>query len=148
ETATLVGVPPEAARRDDAATGQAVAAVSVAFLMIWRFRRRARGDSSPSPALTRKASSPPRCSTERSAWALIRIRTRWPSASLISVTWHRLGRNRRFALLLAWLTLLPTSTALPVSSHRRDIAFVLFDRQKTAARRDRQRFATVEAGKS
>src|SRR5262245_5282379 len=43
------------------------------------------------------------------------------SASEISVTLTRFGRKRRLVLLLAWLTLLPVSTALPVSSHSRDI---------------------------
>src|SRR5512145_2756217 len=48
-------------------------------------------------------------------------RTRFFNASLASVTLHRLGRNRRLVLRLAWLTLLPESTALPVSSQRRAI---------------------------
>src|ERR1700689_4837420 len=50
-----------------------------------------------------------------------RRRKDWPSASDNSeVTW-RLGKNRRRVLLLAWLTLLPLNTPLPVISQRRDI---------------------------
>jgi hypothetical protein len=45
----------------------------------------------------------------------------WLSASEISVTLTRFGRKRRRVLLLAWLTLLPVWTALPVSSQARDI---------------------------
>src|SRR3990170_1570108 len=86
-----------------------------------RLSRRAFKDSSSSPAFIRKASRPPRCSTERKAWALIVIRTRFFSASLSSVTLQRFGRKRRLVRRLAWLTLLPVSTALPVSSQRRAI---------------------------
>ena len=43
------------------------------------------------------------------------------SASEISVTLHRLGRNRRLVLRFEWLTLWPVCAALPVSSHRRDM---------------------------
>src|SRR5208282_5904372 len=50
-----------------------------------------------------------------------RNRTARSSASdSTEVTW-RLGRKRRLVLLLAWLTLLPTSTPLPVMLHRRDM---------------------------
>src|SRR5580698_2137543 len=50
-----------------------------------------------------------------------RRRKDWPSASDNSeVTW-RLGKNRRRVLLLAWLTLLPLNTPLPVMSQRRDM---------------------------
>src|SRR6185369_8221683 len=59
--------------------------------------------------------------TERSAFAEMRSRTLRFSVSEISVTLTRFGRNLRLVLLLAWLTLLPRSTALPVSSHSRDI---------------------------
>src|SRR5688500_12929206 len=51
----------------------------------------------------------------------MRRRTFWFSASEISVTLRRFGRKRRRVLLLAWLTLLPDITALPVSSQARDI---------------------------
>src|SRR5262245_40398136 len=53
------------------------------------------------------------------------MRTRFFSASLSSVTLHRLGRKRRLVRRLAWLTLLPVSTALPVSSQRRAMAAIL-----------------------
>src|SRR5690606_28477550 len=51
----------------------------------------------------------------------MRRRTFWFSASEISVTLTRLGRKRRRVLLLAWLTLLPDWTPLPVSSQARDM---------------------------
>src|SRR5262245_65053816 len=51
-------------------------------------------------------------------------RTRFLSASLSSVTLQRFGRKRRLVRRLAWLTLLPVSTALPVSSQRR--AMILY----------------------
>src|SRR4051795_3568593 len=45
------------------------------------------------------------------------MRTACPSASESSeVTW-RFGRKRRLVLLLAWLTLWPTWTPLPVIAH-------------------------------
>src|SRR3990170_804478 len=90
-----------------------------------RLSRRAFKDSSSSSAFIRKASSPPRCSTERRACALMVIRTRFFSASLSSVTLQRLGRKRRLVRRLAWLTLLPVSTALPVSSQRRAMSLIL-----------------------
>ena len=99
----------------------AVAAAVATFLAIWCFSRRARGDRSLSRATARNLSSPPRCSTERRACELIFRFTEEPSASLIRVTWLRLGRNRRRVLLFAWLTLLPVWTALPVNSQRRAI---------------------------
>src|ERR1700712_4622806 len=40
----------------------------------------------------------------------------------MKVTLHRFGRNRRLVLILEWLTLLPTSGPLAVSSQRRDIS--------------------------
>src|SRR6185503_11378175 len=72
-------------------------------------------------ALSRNASSPPRCSTERSALAEMRSFTVRPSTSEISDTLSRLGRKRRLVRLMAWLTLLPTITPLPVNSQRRAI---------------------------
>ena len=42
-----------------------------------------------------------------------------------SVTLQRFGRNFRFVLRFEWLTRWPLSTALPVSSQRRDIAIIL-----------------------
>ena len=48
--------------------------------------------------------------------------TERPSASDISVTLNRFGRNRRLVLMLEWLTLWPTMRRLPVRSQRRDIA--------------------------
>src|SRR5690242_7013105 len=49
-----------------------------------------------------------------------RMRTA-PSASDSTDVFCRLGRKRRRVRLLAWLTLLPASTVLPVISQRRDI---------------------------
>src|SRR5215510_12314599 len=57
-----------------------------------------------------------------SAFAETRSLTERPSASDMTVTWRRLGRNRRLVLRLEWLTLCPTCAVLPVSSHRRDMA--------------------------
>src|ERR1051326_5203019 len=70
----------------------------------------------------RKASRPPRRSTVLSAFAETRSRTERPSASEMSVTLHRLGRNRRLVLRFEWLTLWPTRAPLPVNSQRRAIA--------------------------
>src|SRR5690606_13010899 len=67
----------------------------------------------------------PLCSTERSACAEMRSLYCRPSASLMSDTWQRFGRNRRRVLRFAWLTLLPDITALPVSSQRRDMGSIL-----------------------
>ena len=57
-----------------------------------------------------------------SALAETRTRTERPSASEISVTLSRFGRNRRLVLMFEWLTLWPTSGLLPVRSQRRDMA--------------------------
>ena len=78
-----------------------------------------------SRAFNRKASSPPRCSTERSAAAVIRSRTDRCSASDIKVTLQRLGKNRVRVFRLEWLTRLPDWTALPLSSQRRDMTSFL-----------------------
>src|SRR4029077_8529262 len=48
-----------------------------------------------------------------------------PRISDNSVVSCRFGRKRRRVLLLAWLTLLPVSTPLPVISQRRDIGKIL-----------------------
>src|SRR5262245_2617312 len=56
------------------------------------------------------------------AFADTRSFTERPSASDITVTLSRLGRNRRLVLRFEWLTLCPTCAPLPVSSHRRDMA--------------------------
>src|SRR6185312_7983508 len=71
---------------------------------------------------SRKASMPPLCSTVRIARVESRSRTAWPRISDSSDVSCRLGRKRRRVLLLAWLTLLPDNTPLPVISQRRDIA--------------------------
>src|SRR5882762_3802507 len=55
----------------------------------------------------------------------MRSLTERPSASEISVTLHRFGRNRRLVLILEWLTLWPTWGPLAVSSQRRDMAKIL-----------------------
>src|SRR3990170_2753189 len=62
------------------------------------------------------------------------IRTRFFSASLSSVTLQRLGRKRRLVRRLAWLTLLPVSTALPVSSQRRAMALILLLKSRESRR--------------
>ena len=59
------------------------------------------------------------------ALAETRNLTERPSASEISVTLRRLGRNRRLVLMLEWLTLWPTWGPLPVNSQRRDMAIPL-----------------------
>src|SRR3954470_21753283 len=48
-----------------------------------------------------------------------------PSASLSTEVSCRFGRKRRRFLLLAWLTLLPNITPLPVTAQRRAIGQVL-----------------------
>src|ERR1039457_2298986 len=65
---------------------------------------------------------PPLCSMVRMARVHRRRRTAEPSASDSSEVSCRLGRKRRRVLLLAWLTLLPASTPLPVISQRRDMS--------------------------
>src|SRR5665213_2424812 len=58
--------------------------------------------------------------------ALVDRRSRTvPSASDRIEASCRFGMNRRLVLLLAWLTLLPTSTPLPVMTHRRAIGVFL-----------------------
>src|SRR5215831_15185800 len=55
----------------------------------------------------------------RIALTLRRTLTSWPRASDSSVVFCRLGRERRLVLLLAWLTLWPYCTPLPVMAQRR-----------------------------
>src|SRR4051794_14170784 len=50
------------------------------------------------------------------------------------VTLSRFGRNRRLVLILEWLTLCPTRTALPVRSQRRDIAVPFTDGARALSR--------------
>src|SRR5277367_6406152 len=64
---------------------------------------------------------PPLCSTVRILRVQSRMRTEAPRMSDSSDVSCRLGRKRRRVLLLAWLTLLPLSTPLPVIWQRRDI---------------------------
>ena len=64
----------------------ALASVSARFLAISRFSAAAPSDNSNSCALMRNSSRPPRCSTERSAAALMRSRTARSSVSEMSVT--------------------------------------------------------------
>src|SRR5262249_1198981 len=92
------------------------------FFMICRLRSSIRGASSSSFDLSKNASSPPRWSTVFRALAETRKRILRPRVSEISVTLRRFGRNRRFVLILEWLTLWPTSGLLPVRSQRHDIA--------------------------
>src|SRR5579862_5982590 len=83
-----------------------------------RFSRRISGDSLASAAPLRKASIPPFFSIVRIAVVLRRSRTA-PSVSDNSEMRCRLGRKRRFVLMLEWLTLWPTWTPLPVTGHLR-----------------------------
>ena len=83
-------------------------AAAVFFFTIARLISSARGDSSASWLLSRNASRPPRWSTDLIALAETRSFTERPSASEISVTLHRFGRNRRLVLMFEWLTLWPT----------------------------------------
>src|SRR5215510_3544161 len=98
------------------------AAASARFFLISRLSSSTRGESSASLAFIRKPSRPPRWSMVLRAFADTRSFTERPSASDITVTLSRLGRNRRLVLRFEWLTLCPTCAALPVSSHRRDMA--------------------------
>src|ERR1700760_819984 len=65
---------------------------------------------------------PPLCSTVRMPRVDSRRRTAVPRMSDSSDVSCRFGRKRRRVRLLAWLTLLPASTPLPVIWQRRDIA--------------------------
>src|SRR4029079_7982469 len=56
--------------------------------------------------------------TDFSACAETRRRKLRPSASEISVTSHRFGRNLRLVLFSAWLLSCPERGSLPVSSQR------------------------------
>src|SRR5690606_2696352 len=87
------------------------------FFLISRLSLRQRSESSSSFAFSKKASRPPRCSTDFSARAQTRRRKLRPRISLISVTLHRFGRNLRFVLFSAWLRSCPERGSLPVSSH-------------------------------
>src|SRR5450759_56301 len=104
------------------AVASAGASALACFFAIWRLRSSICGASSAFLALSRKASSPPRWSTVRSALADTRTRKLRPSKSEISVTLRRFGRNRRLVLWLEWLTLWPTRGFLPVRSQRHDMA--------------------------
>src|ERR1043166_6935679 len=87
------------------------------------FRRRISGDNFPSGVPLTKASMPPLNSIVRIAAAESRSRT-GPSTSDNTEIVCKLGRKRRFVLMLEWLTLWPTWTPLPVTGHlhaRREI---------------------------
>src|SRR6478672_12052675 len=101
------------------------AAWADAFFAISRLSLRTLGLSLSSLVFRSQLSRPPTCSTERRPWVDTRSFTLWPSASEISVTFCRFGRNVRFVLLLAWETLLPTCRPLPVSSQTRDMVSIL-----------------------
>lgn len=106
----------EGGKRPQAAAEAVFAAF--AFFRSSRFSLRHRSDNSSSRALSKYASSPPRCSTDFSACALTRKRTFRPRASLSRVTSHKLGRNFRFDLFSAWLFNCPERGNLPLSSQR------------------------------
>src|SRR5438093_1594445 len=105
----------------DQAANAYAALASPSFLAISVLSLRALGDSSSALAFARKASRPPRWSTVLSAFAEMRSLKARPSASDISVTLSRFGRNRRLVLMFEWLTLWPTRGPLAVSSQRRDM---------------------------
>src|SRR5882757_6793524 len=65
---------------------------------------------------------------------LRRIRTDTPRTSETSEVVCRFGRNRRRVLFLAWLTLLPLITPLPVTWQRRAMAHILTHGQKQLPR--------------
>src|SRR5207248_11444604 len=82
----------------------------------------------------RKESMPPLCSIVRIAAALIRSGIA-PSTSESTETYCKLGRKRRFVLILEWLTLCPTWTPLPVITHFRAIPHLnRLPRHQTRAR--------------
>src|SRR5437764_3791298 len=76
---------------------------------------------------------PPLNSTVRIAAAERRRRT-GPSTSDSTEIVCKFGRNRRFVLMLEWLTLWPTWTPLPVTGHLRAMAILVV---KHAAKTDR-----------
>src|ERR1700728_1537067 len=55
----------------------------------------------------------------------MRRRNERPSASEISVTLSRFGRNRRLVLRFEWLTRCPIWRVLPVNSQRQAMAVIL-----------------------
>src|SRR5438132_13597532 len=63
---------------------------------------------------------PPLCSIVRIAAAVMRSRIDPIVSESTEIRW-RFGRNRRFVLILEWLTLCPTWTPLPVTTHLRAI---------------------------
>src|SRR5205085_9942602 len=103
----------------------AAACSPATFFAISRFSLRTLTLSFSSLVFSSQLSRPPTCSTERRPWVDTRSLTLCPSASEISVTFCRFGRNVRFVLLLAWETLLPTCRPLPVSSQTRDMVSIL-----------------------
>src|SRR5438105_781753 len=78
---------------------------------------------------------PPLNSTVRIAAAERRRRT-GPSTSDSTEIVCKFGRNRRFVLMLEWLTLWPTWTPLPVTGHLRAISHLVqaISIEKRAAR--------------
>src|SRR6478609_3685345 len=112
-------------------------AFSANFFAISRLSLRTFGLSLSSWVLRTQLSRPPTCSTERRPWVDTRSFTLCSSASEISVTFCRFGRNVRLVLLLAWETLLPTCRPLPVSSQTRDMTspFDVFERTKASGKR-------------
>src|ERR1051325_9224986 len=88
------------------------------------FRRRISGDNFPSGVPLTKASMPPLNSMVRIAAAERRSRT-GPSTSDNTEIVCKLGRKRRFVLMLEWLTLWPTWTPLPVTGHLRAISYLV-----------------------
>src|SRR6202158_6460927 len=97
------------------------------------FSRRISGNNLRSGAALRNASMPPLNSIVRIAAAERRIRT-GPNTSDSSDMVCKFGRNRRFVLMLEWLTLWPTRTPLPVTGHLRAIGHLVQQRHENAPR--------------
>jgi hypothetical protein len=102
-------------------------ALTAAAFLAWarsirRLSSRASSGRRRSGVPSRKASRPPLCSMVRMPLVDRRIFTGVPSTSDQNEVSCRLGRKRRRVLLLAWLTLLPVRTPLPVMPQRRAMA--------------------------
>src|SRR5438874_2129601 len=76
---------------------------------------------------------PPLCSMVRIAAAVMRSRI-GPIVSESTEIRCRFGKNRRFVLILEWLTLCPTWTPLPVITHFRAIPHLEKTPHKNATR--------------
>src|SRR3546814_7980653 len=101
-----------------------------------RFSRRISGVIFVADVFDSHASRPPFFSIVRRPLTVRRRRTAVPSTSLISEVSCRFGRKRRFVLLLAWLTLLPTNAPLPVIWQRRAMGILELSVSSGGARKE------------